>query len=469
MTYVNSLDNEFVNWDDGKYVYRNSYICQPTLGNLKYIFSHNYLSHYFPITMVSYMLDYQVWHLEPFGYHLTNVILHILNVILVFILLTLVLQNKIASFLAALIFAVHPVHVEAVCWISERKNLLSSLFLFLSFISYVKYKDRTKISLYLSSIAFFLLALLSKASVLGLPILLIAYDYFYTPQVRRKDLENKIPFFLLSLISFIITLHFHKETVAGTYHGGSFSAHFFTMISIFLNYLKLVFYPLNLSVIYTPNICKSLFHPKVITSIILLALVMLCLCFAIKRKHPSGFWILWFLVLMLPVVNLIPLSTIYNDRHLYLPILAFPALFYLVLGRSIAKKKFLKGVAILIFSVVVLSCGLLSYQRNKAWHDSMTLWLDAVRKSPASAQAHINLAGAYGDKGLLDKAIKEYNKVLAVRNSASAHDGLGVTYARKGLLNEARKEWQIALELDPELTYVRKRLEWLEKITEDKE
>ncbi len=469
LTYGNILDNEFVNLDDYKYLYRNPSIRAPTLNNLKQIFSQDYLSLYLPMTMLSYMLDYQLWELDPSGYHVTNLILHILNAILAFLLLNLLLKDRIASFMCAFIFALHPVQVESVAWVSERKNLLSSLFFFLSFISYLKYKDRKKISLYLFSVVLFLLALLSKPSVVVLPLLLIAYDYFHSSGPGKVRLKNKIPFFVLSLVFCIITLYFYKGTLAGTgYYGGSFSANFLTMISVFLDYLRLIFYPLNLSAIYTPNICKSIFHPKVITSIILLALLLVYLYFTIKRKHPSGFWILWFFIIMLPVMNLIPIPTIYNDRYLYLPILSFPALFYLILSPLILRKKVLKSAAVLIFSFVVIWCGRLSYQGSKIWHDSLTLWSNAVKKSPTSVKAHIYLASAYGDKRLFDKAIEEYRKVLAsYDNLASAHDGLGVTYARMGLLDEARREWEIALELDPELAYVRKRLEWLERIVEE--
>ena len=470
LTYVNTLDNEFVNWDDDTYVYENPSVRAPSLSNIKRFFFHSYVRLYLPITMLSYMLDYQLWQLEPFGYHVTNLLLHILNVILAFLLLNLLLKNRIASFLCALIFALHPVQIESVAWVSGRKTLLSSLFFFLSFISYVKYKDRKKSLLYLFSIVLFSLALLSKPSVVVLPILLISYDYFYSSRISKKDLKNKVPFFLLTMVFCLVTLYLHKEIIAkGGYYCGNFSANLFTTISVFLNYLKLVFYPLNLSAIYLPPICKSILHPKVITSITLLALIMLCLCFAIKRKRPGGFWILWFFVLMLPVMSLIPIYTFYNDRYLYLSILAFPALFYLILAPLIAKNKFIKSVAVLVYSAAILSCGLLSYQRNKIWHDPLTFWFDITKKLPNSVETHLHLAPVYGDKGLFEEAIREYEKVLALdKNSAIAHDGLGITYARMGLLDKAGREWEIALQLDPELPKVQERLEWLERIMGEK-
>ncbi len=455
LTYLNTLDNGFVNWDDDSYVYENSSIRASTLSNIKEFFSRSYVSVYVPMTMLSYMLDYQLWELDPFGYHVTNVLLHILNVILAFLLLNLLLKNRIASFLCAFIFALHPVQVESVAWISERKNLLSSLFFFLSFISYVRYKDRRRISLYLSSIVLFLLALLSKPSVVVLPLLLISYDYFYCPQISKRDIKNKIPFFLLSLLFCIITVYSHEmlwQMGREVYHGGSFSTNLLTMISVFLNYLKLVFYPLNLSVSYTPNICESIFHPKVITSIILLALILFHLCFTIKRKHPSGFWILWFFVIMLPVVNLVPIPTIYNDRYLYLSILSFPALFYLILSPLVLRKKFLKGAAILIISAIVLCCGLLSYERNKIWHDYLTFWSDTAKKSPGSVMAHINLGNAYVDKALFDKAIEEFQEALTIdKNHAGAHVNLGNLYHEKDLPEKAVDEYQKALDIDKNL------------------
>jgi len=468
LTHINTLDNKFVNWDDDIYVYKNPSIRAITHSNIKHFFSRSYVSLYLPVTMLSYMLDYQLWQLKPFGYHATNLFLHILNVILAFLLLNLLLRNRTASFIGAIIFALHPVQVESVAWVTERKNLLSALFFFLSFISYVKYKNRRKFLLYLCSITFFLLSLLSKPSVVVMPLLLISYDYFYYPQISKKDLKNKIPFFLLALVFCLSTIYFHKETLhKGDYHGGSFSANTFIMIPVFLNYLKLVFYPLNLCAIYCTTVYTSIFHPRVFISIISLILILFYLCFTIRKKYHSGFWILWFFILMLPMMNLIPIPTIYNDRYLYLSIVSFPVLICLISAPLVAKKKFLKNTVALILVAVVLSCGLLSYQRNRIWHDSVTLWLDIAKKTP-TFRTYIHLASAYGDMGLFNKAINEYEKVLDIdENLAIAHDGLGVIYARKGLFGKARKEWETALELDPELPKAQERLEWLKKITNE--
>lgn len=471
LTYVNTLDNDFVSWDDDKYVFKNPSIRALTLRNIKQVFSRHYFYLYVPMTMLSYMLDYQLWQLDPFGYHATNIVLHISNVVLAFLLLNLLFQNKIASFLCAFIFALHPVQVESVAWISERKNLLSSLFFLLSFISYVKYKDKSRIFFHLSCIILFLLALLSKPSVVGFPLLLVSYDYFHSSRITKKDVRMKIPFFLLTLAFCLSTVYFHiAETGTESYHGGNFLANLLTMISVFLNYLKLVCYPLNLSAIYTPTICTSIFHPKVLVSIVSLVLILTYLCFTIKRRHSSGFWILWFFVLMAPVINLIPIATIYNDRYLYLPILSFPALFYLTLGPLIGKRKLLRNIAVLVFAGAVLSCGFLSHQRNRIWRNSLVFWSDVARKSPSSAKAHNNLANVYFYMGSLDKAIEEYHKMAAIdKNSAIAHSNLGLAYSRKGLLDKARVEWEIALKLDPARTNVRENLEWVNKIMQEEE
>jgi tetratricopeptide (TPR) repeat protein len=173
---------------------------------------------------------------------------------------------------------------------------------------------------------------------------------------------------------------------------------------------------------------------------------------------------------MLPVTNLIPIPTIYNDRYLYLSILSFPVLIYLILWPIIVKKRLLKNIVILIFAIVVLSCGSLSYQRNKIWHNSVSFWSDVVKKAPTSHKAHNNLASSYARRGWLDKAIEEYKESLAInQNYAAAHNNLGLAYARKDLLDKARKEWEIALEIDPELTQSRENLQRLDKIIEEKE
>ena len=196
--YAACLKNGFVNWDDGKNVFENPDIKSLGWQNIKKIFSTFYLGMYQPITTISFALDYKIAGLDPQQFHLTNLLFHLLNVWLVFMFILLLTKNNVIAVVTALFFAVHPLHAESVCWVSERKDVLYAFFYLLSIITWINYlKSGRKITFFFLSMFFFLLSLCSKSAAVTLPVLMILIDYYMGIKINFKSHLNKIPFFLL--------------------------------------------------------------------------------------------------------------------------------------------------------------------------------------------------------------------------------------------------------------------------------
>ncbi|MDD5085630.1 MAG: tetratricopeptide repeat protein [Candidatus Omnitrophica bacterium] len=450
-TFSNALRNGFVNWDDDRYVSENPVIRTATCAHIAKIFSSLHIGLYIPATMFTYMADYQLWRNNPFGYHLTSLFIHIVNVLLVFLFLELLGLGRMVSFAAALIFAIHPVQVESVVWISERKAVLCVTFFLLSFFAYIRYFKKGLNRFYVYSLILFLLALLSKSSVVVLPLLLIAYDYFYGTKTAWRGFKDKIPYFLLAFFFSVLTVcsHYNHGKSINIY-GGSIGSHVITTLSIFMDYLRLVFCPVHLSIIYDPKVYTSILSPKVLFALIILGYTFLCFVYAARKREASGFWILWFLVLMLPVLNIVPFFRTYNERYLYLPVIAFPVLLFLAEKKLFKSEQIERYTLIFIFTALVPVLALLSYQRNMVWKDSFALWQDALKTAPSSHVAHFCMGIAYEGAGNYNKAIEEYKVALKANpDFPRLLANLGIAYEKSGMIKEAIELDLKAIKLDP--------------------
>ncbi len=197
--FLGSLDNEFVSWDDAIYVTENRLIQELSWKSVSKIFSSPRKKTYVPLSALSLAIDYSLWELDPFGYHLTNLLLHLINTLLVFCLVRRLAHRLLPALIAALLFGVHPMHVESVAWISERKDVLSTLFFLTALLSYLRYRTSQKTLFYLLALACFVLALLSKQIAITLPVVLVLCDFLEGRSWTKRALIEKIPFLLLSL------------------------------------------------------------------------------------------------------------------------------------------------------------------------------------------------------------------------------------------------------------------------------
>jgi len=465
--------NFLVNWDDNQYVVGNPFVHGLTLENIKGAFTSNFVGNYAPIQMISYMFDYEIWGLRPSGFILINILLHTANGILFYLLLRRLSGEKVWVFLASLIFLFHPVQVESVVWVSQRKNLLAMFFFLIGFHLYTLYKqgeEKPERAFYWLCLVAFVFSLLSKSVAVIFPLVLLLFDLCY-----RKErgfgalLLNKIPFILLAAVFGLVAIQSHSAQVQGgetSYHGGSLYATLLTMLPVLVRYLTMIFWPANLSAFYDPPI-KTHMDSEVAWAAFVLALLCLLAVMLFRRKQEMFFWFALFFVGLLPVSQIVPIVTLMNDRYLYFPMLGAAAFLSAAVVRDVTWSELLhskKYIPVFIFCVLVIGAfTATTLHRIPVWQNSYTLWGDAVKKAPSVSLVHDCFGEGMLEQGQFDEALKEFNKALdlqpngpaesldtGVRNAkANTYNNIGAAYGMKGMTDEAIEHFAIAVELNP--------------------
>ncbi len=465
LTFWPVLGHEFLNWDDNKNITRNSQIKALTPQNLKAIFldSAKISNYYIPLTFVTFSLDHAVFGLNARAFHRTNLILHIANGLLVFWFFCLLTRRPSLAFFIAALFSVHPMQVEAVSWITERKGLLAAFFLLLSLLSYLRFSvpsplpsppqmgARGRWRSYAVSIGFFILSLLSKPTGLPLPFLLLLLDYYYGRRWTRRVFYEKIPFLALSMIFGFISLMGQEAGGAmGSREIMGLSNLLWAPYSI-LFYLGIFFVPVNLSAFYP--------YPDNVPLVsIFLALALTGAVISFRKKREFFFGAGFFLLAILPVIKIVPFGNhIAADRLMYVPSIG---LFFLIgwlcqrLCSAPAKIARFKMPAFFLMAAGIVGIFVwLSRDRLPVWHDSGTLWEDVLKHHSKVALAHGNLGAFYGEKNRLDEAVVQLQKALALQpNYAKAHYNLAVAYLRKNEMSLAMQHFERALALGHKLS-----------------
>ena len=443
--YYESLPYPFLNLDDPYYVCENPYIRDLSWKGTYKIFSRPLVDNYFPLQILSYALDYQIWHIQPFGYRLHNVVLHILNAALIFLLLKKIFSQTWISFFTALLFGLHPVNVESVTWIAERKNVLSMALLLMSFLAYLYYLEEErpgrKKGFYLGALFLFLLALLAKASAVVLPLLLWLFDVCFHKRGKWRSVRDKLPFLALAgLFSLIeIGIYCGGGYLAG-YHGGSPYTTFLAMVNVLVEYLISLIVPINLDHLYWTRIPRTFFDRQVLLSFAVILLLGILAWRSFRGNRVFFFWAGWFLISLLPVLNIVPLIILRADRYMYLPAIGF---FYLI---SWTLWKWCRGKSGLYRLPVLLSCcfflagayGLLTFERNKLWRDPIVFWEESLKKFPQSATPVKYIGNLYMQRGKNDLAISYFQGGLRENpDEVTLLNGLAIAYKNKGQLKKA--------------------------------
>ena len=307
--YGRMLGHDFLpTWDDAGYVLDNPDIRGFTIANLRAVFSRFYMGNYAPVQMLSYMLDYSIWGLRPWGYLLTNLLLHLANGLLFYHLVQRLEGDDSWAWLAALIFLVHPVQVESVAWVSQRKNLLAMLFSLLSFHGYLRFRlavGTVRMRQYLATAGWLLLALLAKSVAVVLPVIFLGYDLCYLPSRERRGwLVNKLPLLALAGGTAVLAMVSQSTSAGGGrtgYYGGGPWGTALTMLPVCARYLQLVLCPTGLSAMYQPTIRATIDGPVVAAFLLLLLLAGLgCWWYRSGRRH-LAFWLAIFGIGLVPV------------------------------------------------------------------------------------------------------------------------------------------------------------------------
>lgn len=496
VVYIPSLYNGFVGWDDNTYIVYNPHICSINPTFLKWAFTTFHFSNWHPLTWVTYAIDYALWGLDPSGYHLANIVLHSINTLLVILLTTQLLYNNretqsdggaaipdkriiTAAGLTGALFGLHPLHVESVAWVSERKDVLYAFFYLLSLLYYLRYAKgepgiaaqkipflRTLHRHYGLALFFFLCALMAKPMAVTLPLVLIIFDWYPLKRLGRgtsgRVILEKFPFVLLSIGSSIITIY-------AQHLGGSMKSfielpllpRLLTGVKSLVAYLSNMFFPGNLSPFYP--------HPKSVMTAnlfsleyfipFLIVIGITATSIIVLKKQPifAAAWT-YYIVTLLPVLGIVQVGgQAMADRYTYLPSLG-P---FLLIGIGIEKLVddwSPRGLSEFARNALTLSVGLLfvaslsamTIKQIPIWKDGETLWSRVIALYPEASISYHSRGVYYRDLGQYDKAIEDFSRWIAISpDDYIPYTNRAFTYVKLGRPEDALRDARKIVELDP--------------------
>lgn len=449
-----SLIAGFVNVDDVRNLCANPDVQKLSLGNVKKIFTSFYVANYLPVTMISFAVDFALYRFLPFFHHFTNLKLHLFNCLLVFWLIYLVSKNIFVAGLTAIFFGSHPLRVESVAWISERKDLLYSFFFLGAIISYFYYNRRNTTGLYWFSLVLFLFSGLSK--VVGIFLLPVFFLMdFLAGKKWAEAFRGKGPFFIFFCLFGFLGMVAQSSVRAGevSYSPGFLNNLLFFGYSVWF-FLQKIFFPVKLSCLYFPPEAPLHFTRLSSAGILffLVSLFFLAVLFWLRNKK-IGFGLLFFIILLVPVVglNIIFDSAAIHDRYSYLPsvgIFYILSEFIFFLWKKATEnffKFFLEGV----MAVFVAGMIFLTWDRCYVWKNSCTLWTDALKYAPQSGFCYFERGLANLELGYLKSALADFNRVISLLpDSSVAYVQRSEVFRRLKNYPEALKDCEKSIALD---------------------
>jgi tetratricopeptide (TPR) repeat protein len=501
LVFGQTLGYDFVNFDDHVYVYDNPRITGGlTLGSISYAFTHTHARNWHPLTTISHMLDCQFYGLKAGGHHLTNVLLHSIAVVLLF----LVLQQMTGSpsspreesaspwrpdqtgsiwrsaFVAA-VFAVHPLHVESVAWISERKDVLSAVFFMLTLGAYARHVRKPSVGRYLMVALFLALGLMSKPMLVTVPFVLLLLDYWPLNRVRGQTSEvrdqrseirsqwsvvsglvtEKIPLFALSAFSCLATLLAQSHGPAAIDQlplGWRLN----NAVISYVIYVWQMFWSARLAVFYPHPNNQLPAWEIILATLFLLGVSLWAILLRKKRPYILTGW-LWYVGMLVPVIGFVQVGEQARaDRYTYLPQIGLYILITWAVADVIeqARECTRRAVFAIAAPAVIALLGWHAFVQTSYWRNSETLWTHALAATSNNDVAHNNLGFLFLRRGELDRAISHFSTALNVRSSnAATHYNLGRALiennlanalARKGLPGEAIDHYEEAVKLRPD-------------------
>lgn len=448
---------EFINYDDPLYVTENEPVRRGlTLEGTRWAFTSMHAANWHPITWLSHMLDVQLYGLNAGAHHLTNVLFHIFNSMLLFLLLQRMTGALWRSAMVAALFAVHPLYVESVAWISERKDVLSTFFGFLTLLAYAEYIKRPGLLRYALALLLFALGLMSKPMVVTLPFLMLVLDcwplnrYAEEGSVRRFVvlLKEKLPFFVLSAASCVVTIIAQGRIGAVvSLESYSFGVRLANALTAYTEYLGKMIWPSNLAVLYPHPGVRQMW--QVITAVILISGISAAAFLWARRRPWFGVAWFWYLGTLVPVIGLIQVgSQAMADRYAYIPLIGiYTALvwgFHDLLHRW--HKPRLAFVSLAVLPALMLVAG----NQVRYWQNSITLYAHTLEVTEANGLIHNNLGLALASIGKTSEAIDHYSEAIRINpKDSAAYYNKGIAIVLHNNLGELFSDYFRAIEIDP--------------------
>ncbi len=464
ISYGRILSNDFVNFDDNVYITENDHVKSGiNPASIKWAFSTTFADFWHPLTWLSLFFDYELYGLNAGGYHLTNLILHLMSALLVFWIFNRATGNLWSSAFVAAVFALHPLRVESVAWAAERKDVLSVFFGLASIYVYICYAQSIKYSQYFFSLVLYALSLMSKPMLVTLPFVLLLLDYwplnrwqkststeFISNPVRRLIWE-KAPFIFLTFIFIIVTLR--AQTLLGA---AAFTESFpfvFRManaIVSYIVYLGKVFWPVDLAVFYPYQYPLPFW--QIITSCFILSGITLVIFYEIK-KAPFLFvgWF-WFLGTLVPVIGLVPVgSQAMADRYTYFPLIGIAVIFTWGILSFIKKEEIKKYILFPAGMTILMMLAFLTWKQCGYWKNNLELFGHTLRVTKSNAMAHNNFGLALLEKEKIYEAIDHFNSAIHINpRFLLPYYNRGNTYSMLGLHERALEDFNHAIALKPD-------------------
>ncbi|MBF0344107.1 MAG: tetratricopeptide repeat protein [Nitrospirae bacterium] len=452
------------------------------------------------IGFISFAINYKLNGLDVTGYHIFNLLVHIVNAMLVYWLIILTFAAPFFSndsdldvysvtrtpnscaLLGALLFVVHPIQTQAVTYIVQRFASLATLFYLLSVSMYVRARlaesFRTRSTLYAISFVSTICAMTTKEISFTIPLTIVLYEFMFFKGSVKKRITYVIPL-LLTMPVIPLTMLWSKgaisniEGISKTISGVSSQNitrwdYLITQFRVIVTYIRLLFLPVNQNLDYDYTIYRTPFSIEILGSLLIIISILGMAVYMFTISDRSGdrrffrlisFGILWFFITLSVESSIIPIADVIFEHRLYLPLvgfcLVFMSTYILIKGRirkSWEQKVYhgVKGTEITVLIAILIALAIMAYMRNEVWRDKMSLWADVIKKSPKKARPHYNLGVVYGEAGYVEDALKQYQTAINLNpNNVESHNNLGLIYASRDNLNEALKEYQISIKLNP--------------------
>jgi tetratricopeptide (TPR) repeat protein len=455
LVFGRTLHFASLTYDDDHCVFNNRVVMQGlTPKSIAWAFTHAELGNWIPLTTISHMLDSYLFGIQPWGHHLTNVLLHAVTAILLVLFVREIGGSIAVSFFIGSIFAVHPLRAESVAWIAERKDVLSGMFFMIALLTYVRFTENRSIKWYFATLTALALGLMSKPMLVTTPVVMLLLDYW---PLRRLGggkalisiLVEKVPLFALSGAAAVATMITQSNAHAINGSLDLVSKLSNAVVSYFV-YIRQMLVPYRLVAFYP----ETAHHKSLTIALVLVAVGVSTVAWVQRHRRPYLIvgW-LWFIVMLLPVSGIIKAGAqAHADRFTYLPQIGL----YIVIGWAaaelISRRPELQRPLAIVGSCIIVTLAACCYQQTGYWQDGETLWAHTIECIPPNFFAEMDLGTAIDQKGRLTEAIPHYQNALRLNpDFADAHNNYGSALMRMGDLTEAAAHYETALRIAPTL------------------
>jgi tetratricopeptide (TPR) repeat protein len=457
VAYFPSLKNDFTNWDDPNLILANAHIRSLSVDNLKDFFSTSYggLGGYTPLVFLSYALDYHFFNLDSRAFHATNLFLHILVIWLVYAFVYLLSRQISISLVVAVLFSLHPLHVEAVAWAQGRKDLLYSLFYVAALICYLLFVQKKKNRVYyIMAFFLFILSLFSKVTAISFPLVILLLESHLSKKIDRSSLVRSIPFFIMSIVVLSLALITNKSAPSSaSMQNVPYLQNLGLFFYAFVFYVSKAFLPVGLIARYSVDIGQ---YPwQMILNLAVFTVIAGLFYLAYKRKPNAVTFGLAFSILTLaPTLPFHFAGQPYTDRYMYLPLAGLLFILAMMFISPPAEtpeegstKRFGVWLSLLLLAVLL---GAQTWRLSGVWHDSLSLWTHVLGKDPRNAMAYLKRGEAFDAAGQTDKALADLDQAARLNaRDPNVYNNRGAIYLRQAQYEKAMGDYDRALSLNP--------------------